>query len=325
MRRPTCPTPGRARRRSHPGFTLVELLVVVTILVILVGLLVPAVTSSIRRVRITAVQSEVNRIASAVTAFKTQYGSDPPSFIVLYENGGTNGANWDNRSRAIIRQLWPQCNFALTRDINGDGDTNDTLILHGGECLVFFLGGLPVPDASQTPKRFSLLGFSKNPQDPFSRAADANRDKAAYDFDSSRFVDVDNDGMPEFLDSFPGQRRPLVYFSSYDGSGYRLEDYPAKNSQPPPDYDVTIPAHWYVEGGTLNGPPYRAKSFQIISPGPDGEYGPGGPYVPGASTLDKALPAWTRNSPSPALTVTTDDRLVERDNITNFSNGMLVP
>lgn len=297
-----------SRRR---GFTLVELLVVIVIIAILLGLLVPAVNSAIRRVRVTAVQSEINRLSSAIVAFKAQYGTDPPSTITLFETG----TDWalDARSRALIRQLWPQFDFSLNRDLNGDGDSNDQFTLESGETLVFFLGGLPQKDGTH----FTLLSFTKNSQNPFSLVNDANRERAFYDFESSRLVDLDNDGFPEYLDSFPGQRNPILYFSSYEGSGYRLQDYPGNLLN-----DPKLPIEPYREGPNLNAPPYRKGSFQLISPGPDGEYGPGGPYQPGATD---PLPAYNRTTPTPAFNISSSDRQAERDNITNFGNGFLVP
>jgi hypothetical protein len=277
----------------------------------------------------------VNRIATAVTNFKADYGVDPPSSIVLCENQA--GWNANSRSRGLIREIWPQFDFTMNRDLNQDGDTTDTFALESGETLVFFLGGLPVRDNSTNPPTFSLLGFTKNPQNPFSLASNANRAKSAYDFESGRLVDLDDlngdgtpdgDGFPEFLDSYPGQRNPIIYFSSYGGTSYRLADYPgnapAFQATPGP-VDKTLPINWYMQGTNAASPPFNAKSFQIISPGMDGNYGPGGPYVANAAT---PLPAWSRTSTPAAPTdvsVTAAEREAERDNITNFGNGKLVP
>ncbi len=310
------------------GFTLVELLVTIFVIALLIALLLPAVNSVRVRVRITQLQAEVNRLATAVTSFKSNYGSEPPSFIVLCENP----ADWVDtdpavaaeraRSRALIRQLWPQFDFTIPRnfnlDVNNpgsptaplDNDTTDIYQVEPGECLVLFLGGLPVRDYSSGTVQWSLRGFTKNPQNPFSLANNANRESPAYDFDASRFVDLDNDGFPEFVDSWPSQRNPILYFSSYDGNGYRAAEYPGGN----------FPASPYLQGGNENAQPFNPKSFQIISPGGDGSYGPGGPYQPGGAT---PLPAWTRTSP--ALTVTAVQRQAENDNITNFGSGRLVP
>ncbi|MDX1967325.1 MAG: prepilin-type N-terminal cleavage/methylation domain-containing protein [Planctomycetaceae bacterium] len=311
------------------GFTLVELLVVIFVIALLIALLLPAVNSVRVRVRITQLQAEVNRLATAVTSFKSNYGSEPPSYIVLCEDP----AAWVDtstaaiaaeraRSRALIRQLWPQFDFTIARNFNPDvnnpssptapldDDTTDIYYVEPGECLVLFLGGLPVRDYSTGNVQWSLRGFTKNPQNPFSLANNANRESAAYDFDAARLIDLDNDGFPEFRDSWPSQPNPILYFSSYDGNGYRAAEFPGGN----------FPASPYLQGGNLNAQPFNPKSFQIISPGGDGIYGFGGPYQPGGPT---PLPGWTRTTP--ALTVTVAQRQVEDDNITNFGNGRLVP
>ncbi|MDZ4685782.1 MAG: prepilin-type N-terminal cleavage/methylation domain-containing protein [Planctomycetaceae bacterium] len=306
------------RRPGGRGFTMIELMVVIVIIAILIGMLLPAIGGVQRNVRNAAVQAELNRIATAIVAFKTKYGSEPPSTVRIPETGGANGANWLPRDRAIIRQLWPQFNFAATRMINDDTDTTDVIGLETGEALVFFLGGLP---DEETPgsKRFTLVPFSRNPQDPFSRAPNANREKSAYDFESGRLVDLDSDGFPEFLDSYPGQTNPILYFSSYDGNGYRLADFPGNQAT----VNKTIPVGPYRQGKLDNSPEFNKGTFQLISPGLDHEYGPGGPYEAGSDT---PLPPWDRVAPEPfPVDILAADRRTERDNITNFGNGPLVP
>lgn len=308
------PTPQRRPTRIS-GFTMIELMVVIVIIAILVGLLLPAIGGVQRNVRNAAVQAEINRLASAIVAFKTKYGSEPPGTITLCEAA----ADWNlpafARDRALIRQLWPQFNFAVDRKINTDSDMTDRIGLEAGETLVFFLGGLP--DQSSGPKKFALLPFSRNPQDPFSYLSTANREKSAYDFETGRLVDLDNDDFPEFLDSYPGQTAPIIYFSSYEGNGYRAADYPGNKAT----VDKTIPIEPYRQGNNLTSPTYNKGTFQLISPGLDHEYGPGGPFEQGATI---PLPGYMRPG-TYAVTVAPEDRRTERDNITNFGNGVLVP
>jgi prepilin-type N-terminal cleavage/methylation domain-containing protein len=326
------------------GFTLIEVLIVITILAILIALLVPAVGSAQRRARILQVQTEINLLSSALTKFKTAYGTFPPSAIVLCEQA----SDWATypQARATIRQYWPQYDFGSNNDIDADGAIDTTPhILTGGECLVFFLGGMP----QQVTGGFTLSGFSKNPANPFSRGG--NRDNPAFDFAGGRLGDLDTDGFPEFRDPWPGQNMPYLYYSAYDGAGYRtsgsssqVEYQRSPPSATPNTGDATngyvYPASPYLESlpngatdsdsdmmveilATMNQPAYNRTGFQIISPGADHEYGPGGPYQSGASV---PLPGWEATAGAAAISqFPVADRALERDNLTNFTSGTLVP
>lgn len=289
-----------ASKYSRRAFTLIELMIVIVIILILLGLLIPAIGAVRLRAQQAQVRSEISNLEASITAFKGDFGMDPPSGIVIYEDNA--GWNTDQRSKGLIRKMWPQFNFSLDRDINKDGSITSGSAggtpLNAGECLVFFLGG--VWDTSgKTPN-----GFSKNPANPFAVAsAGGGRLGPYYEFDISRFVDTDGDNAPEYLDSFPSQQKPYLYFSSYDGRGYRSGEILGTGMKNV--YHQGNPAH-----GEDLGPAFKIKSYQIISPGPDYEYGSGGNYDP-----DKYFPG--------AAAPSYPDRTVESDNITNFVSGSL--
>ena len=300
------------------GFTIIELMIVIVIIAILVSLLLPAVQSARTRARIVQVKTEISSLDSAITRFKVDFLVEPPSGLVLYERGADWASNSTAprvvKSRAILRQLWPQFDFTIDRDINLNGSTNETFILAGAECLAFFLGGAPLlndldndgvrdPGETLTPN-----GFSKNPINPF--APGGNRQGPFYEFNPARLIESPtNQGFFSYKDPLPNQRSPYVYISSYGGTGYRIED-----------LGIGGLSYWYVQGTTSvtqSTPAWNATKWQIISPGSDGIYGAGGPF----NSSTDPLPAWSLTSP--AITVTGAQREPEFDNITNFSSGRL--
>ncbi len=314
--------------RLHRGFTLIEILVVITILAILVAFLVPALGRANATARTVQVRTDISALESAIAQFKNDFQIEPPSSILLYETGAdwvTNAANPAiaadvARSRSILRQLWPQYNFTANIDINRDGDTSDSFSLAGAECLVFFLGGtIAVDDTNGNGQRDAgerayHNGFSKNPVNPF--AVGGNRQGPFFEFNNARLREVippyapppGNPGFFVYLDPLPSQTAPYIYLSSYGGKGFRLGDLGTGGGL----------SHWYLQGAAATSPAWNATKFQIISPGADGQYGSGGPFQPTAAT---ALPAWNRTTP--ALTVTLANRAAEADNITNFHTGRL--
>ncbi len=261
------------------GFTLIELLVVISIIALLSALLLGGIQAATVAVANTKAANELNSLSTGLAQFHSEFGQYPPSSITLYETG--TGWVADTRSVALIRKIWPDFNFNLDRDINGDGDTTDTLALDGRECLVFFLGGMGQSGAA--------IGFSKNPANPFSRSG-SNRHGPYHEFISNRFVDTDSDLMPEYIDTYSGQTTPILYLSSYDGRGYRAAD------------ATPFLSNGAYRQGSATGSHWKSKTYQLISPGIDTEYGTGGWYDPdGNGAISEK----------------------DKDNLTNFTSGRL--
>ncbi|MCP4786626.1 MAG: prepilin-type N-terminal cleavage/methylation domain-containing protein [Fuerstiella sp.] len=273
---------------TRSGFTLLELLAVITIISILLALILPAIGGAMRNARTAEVQAEFSRLTTGITSFKSEFGLEPWSTLTLTEDPSATA--WKSTSRTRLRRIWPQFNFTAQHDFNGDGDANDVLAINASECLVFFLGGVRMEQPN-----VGNLGFSKNPINPFTRAGE-NR-TVPYEFDTARLVDTDNDGMLEYVDALPDQTVPLLYVSSNNGQGYTT----ANGS-----------LNHYVEGNGKTA--WKKSSFQIISPGEDGEFGfdpAPNPFVSDGSAND-SRPKYSEDE---------DVSREEADNVASFKPG----
>ncbi len=194
-------------RRS--AFTLIELLIVITIILILIGLLAAAVLKVLAKGAEATVQSELNAFATSIGAFQQEFGPKYiPSRLLLCEDG--NYAAYNNTpfqqlatdSQQYLQQMFGS-RFAVTTtqiDWNQDGKIyptkngttlNPPMILEGQHCLVFFLGGIPQPTQTGVfGSPGTCLGFINNPTNPWVGAAGTPRGPF-YEFKSSRlFLDT---------------------------------------------------------------------------------------------------------------------------------------
>jgi prepilin-type N-terminal cleavage/methylation domain-containing protein len=351
---------GRARGRERAGFTLVELLVVIVVLAILIGLLLPVISAALRTAKNAATQAEINLMAQALANFKSTYGDFPPSRVILYENGffpvgTTTNVNGDanditvgqlaQRTLIALRKFWPKVVFSTSGqpsqisynaqtgagfwyDFNGNGKMDGPYILQGDECLVFFLGGIPLQDPATG--NFGLTGFGKDPVNPFTNSIttssmySANRQPPAFEFNAGRlFLDPNNpatlNGMitpniPAYYDNLgnapPGTTNTTlnfyVYFSGYGNGVYDANDV---NFQTEVDsitgagpiglkyqhagtiYPSVFPNPYTTTLTVTNNGTVtfeKAQTFQLFSPGVDGLYGVGGQFVAPASVNSTA-------------------------------------
>ena len=98
------------RGRNRSGFTLVELLIGITIIGLLVGLLAVAGTGVISRAREFAVNSEIIQLNQATESFNTRYNFYPPSFEQFKRTVNTGDSAPFNIVRAESNQLLPFLN-----------------------------------------------------------------------------------------------------------------------------------------------------------------------------------------------------------------------
>jgi prepilin-type N-terminal cleavage/methylation domain-containing protein len=297
--------------RSHRGFTLVELLVVVAIIGVLTAILVPTVARVIGTGKEAVIATELDEIAKAIEAYKQKHNDYPPDF--------TNSA----AVIAHVRAAYPR----NTRDVSawftsppwtlgGRTDPHDPLDLDAAEALVFWLSAI-----------------NANPRDPLdidllSPTASINgpgESEPLFPFKETQLVDVDNDGWPEYVSKHCDEA-PYVYFDGRVlGGNYH--------------YGLSAAVRYPPVGHPLDGVagiarPYRSNTlidvldngrtilanpanptkwqepgkFQIICSGLDNHYGEDIP--PPTTPVSKQFP-------DPNYEVEDEDE----DNLMNFSGG----
>jgi prepilin-type N-terminal cleavage/methylation domain-containing protein len=310
----------------RPGFTLVELLVAIAIIGILVAMLVPAVMNVLGKGTQVKAASEISQFDNSIQAFKQQYNAGfIPSQIKLCERFSDYNQNnqIDKDSINYLQQLFPklltsQPNGAASPwggggyiDWNGNGQYDGPVVLEGHQCLVFFLGGIPLHGA--TPGCF---GFATDPRDPSKLAQTTGRNGPFFEFDTSRLGLIPNpagqNGYYSYFDPYsmnipphPQTDKPYAYFSNY---GQRNNyNFPTKTGYPSSDCN-TLGVTAYCSAVAPGIQFYNANSYQIISAGLDQKFGPGSFASPSSPVL------WTPQSAGSIAPA-------GRDDLSNFNSG----
>jgi prepilin-type N-terminal cleavage/methylation domain-containing protein len=254
--------------QSRGGFTLVELLVVITIIGILAALISAAVIKAVGKGDEVKLRNEVMQLTQAVTAFKQQYAVGyMPDRLILPPAADTSGA-----TQQYLKSVWPRLSPATLGStnftLNGTPYTpfsywqvpgSTAVTLQGDQCLVFWLGG---PRDTQN----NCLGWSSDGTDPMKQTG--SRVGPFYAFPSGRLVAFAGTGrttaFPSFVDTIG--LAPYLYFSTNR----------ADNSY---QSNITLTAgtvYPYLLSGNVTTPRWvNPSSFQIISAGKDGAFGNG--------------------------------------------------
>ncbi len=155
------------------AFTLVEMLVVITIIGILAALGTGAVMNAVHRAKIAAVGLEISQLDQACKDYKARFGEYPPDFTDLGAVArhlakafprypGSYNGNWPSdlcgATGLTVAQLTPQTALAI------------------------WLGGIPDPNNGG-----HLSGFAADPTNPFQPpAACPSRIPPFFEFDVTR-------------------------------------------------------------------------------------------------------------------------------------------
>lgn len=347
-----------AARRQRPGYTLVEILVVVAIIAILMTILLATIGRVLAYVKEVRTIAEVDNLASAVDSFRQTYGQYPPSIIYLSESGNYQVGPpplpvnpLHVYSVDYLKDIFKGINLSAGHDWSGDGlpgwDVNRDgvvdfpdppspappggLVLEGDECLVYFLGGLPYRDPST--RAIGVTGFYADNLRPTVQGG--NRKGPFFDFKTDRlkwpFTDVlgnqRNNVVPVYQDHYG---YPYAYFLARRAT--QENNYPSVLSPAfPAPYDANdckilctrnfVPYYQSRNPRTGQIKFHRPDSFQIISAGQDSgrHWDTTLPFGNGG-LYDPRLPDFT-TTPPPAG----EQRMTfqDRDNLTNFAGGRL--
>lgn len=167
----------RNRQRGgsqHHGFTLVELMVVITIIIILMGLLMPVLLNVMARAREARITAEISAMDAAFKAYKERYGSYPPSDL--------SNPTGNSLLLSHLAHAFPRCNPATETSAIPTG-------MSAAQALVFWLSG-----------------FSPDPEHPISGSGTKT---PFFTFDTTRLT-----GSPAVYVPTDGLNAPYLYFAA---------------------------------------------------------------------------------------------------------------
>lgn len=294
----------RALANRRGGFTLIEMLVVIGIIILLVGLLLPAVQKARDAATRARCKNEISGMTTSIENFKSTFDVKYiPSYFILTDNynpPSPAAAQAYNESREFYAKVWPKA-FIPGQPGRTPLPQNTIITLDGNQLLVFLLGGVPpasnpLPPTGLWPATFqgTRSGFLNSPSNPFGYAngtlnspPQANMAKNGgpfFDFDLKRVDSVFGHFHDVYWKPTNDPNDPQIgmsvyyYFSAKHGNDY---DYWSIYSQVSPGINS--------EGGYggmnphvgVDGKYVETNGYQIVSAGKD--------QVPGSGSRKTAL------------------------------------
>ena len=271
------------------GFTLVELLVVITIIGVLASLAAGGAWYAWRMVTESMTKAQLSQMDLALDAYKGEFNEYPPMLSDATAVMRHVNSRWKRASLSYADIL-----MAAGLPLDDASDDADEKALKTSQriaaSLPFWLGGL------YDPVKESYVGFSANLENPLGVERDGQgnitfnyggqRTETRFDFSEKHLLPITGTTAR----SFAIYDKPVVYFRSlitgeYDPIGCNMRE-----------CGIAVP---YAKSATAW---HGAKKYQLIHPGRDGIFGEGR-TAPIANTGDES-------------TLTYEDY----DNIVNFTD-----
>ena len=313
---------GSGATRSQAGFTLVEVLVVITIIGILAALSLPVIRNAMVRARNTAIRMDIEGIERGVNNYAGEYNDVPPdgsSWLVMNRHLNKAFPRISAVDRTLLYNMCHEPNITVPSN-NPSGSVFFPTAIDRAEALVLFLGGLSSDESrpfTGPGGPFQFVGVAPGDSliDPQNYQYNTDRTNARFDFDVTRLSlaqlpdptqtvstanrvvsSDDGDPIPKYFAS--GRQAPFVYFES------RTYGYLADSNMAP----LTPPYNGYADPNVGSIRPYKSKlnppgagsfnatnvaeayrwqnpeSFQVISAGQDDHFG-NTPFNPADATL----------------------------------------
>jgi prepilin-type N-terminal cleavage/methylation domain-containing protein len=94
-------------RRLRRGFTLIEMLIVITVIALLAMMVIPRMLAAQRRAKEAQLRADLKQIRDAVERFESTTGAWPPSLgDVIAQSGAAISADLDGRGGGVDRSAY---------------------------------------------------------------------------------------------------------------------------------------------------------------------------------------------------------------------------
>tara|TARA_R110002072_G_scaffold11215_4_gene51118 strand:- start:28660 stop:29823 length:1164 start_codon:yes stop_codon:yes gene_type:complete len=353
--------PARVAPTTRSAFTLVEMLVVISIIGILAAILLPAVTSVLRTGRTAGLKAEVQSLSEGVERYQTKFGDYPPDFM-----------KW-NIAERHYRKIFPDIaasELTLLRAmcLNSAGTAHDPTAMDRAEALVWALGGFssdPQFPFTGVGGPLALIPGATDSTNPLQYHYNIDRQNGMVDLDlmkltlrklddsapistTNRITTTDDTAG---VDAFPVYRAqedsaPYVYFDSRTYNAIDVMGDPSTMNGFGTDVGGEADLVRPVMSDSVNPNPQMSgttfgsysnaataflfmneRTFQVLSPGLDGRYGMVASGGPG--TGDNFPAYWQYPSgqlvyavPGASSAANLKDTRVQRYNITSAYSGV---